>query len=75
MATINTVDKYIDLYAVHKKSREETKHLEYCLTQLEYNLQKEDLKKLDSVLTKYEFDRLSKRVDSRNIPELPWNCK
>ena len=72
MVSVNTVDKYIDLYAVYKKSLAETKHLEYCLQRLEYSIEKEDLDKLVSVLTNYELDRLRRRVESRNIPDFPW---
>lgn len=73
MATVNTVDKYTDLYAVYKKSLAETKHLDYCLQRLEYNLVSEDLVKLAPVLYKSELERLSRRIESRNQPDLPWN--
>lgn len=72
MVSVNTVDKYIDLYAVYKKSLAETKQLEYCLQQLEYNLVTEDLKKLSSVVHKSELERLTRRIESRNRPDLPW---
>lgn len=72
MVTVNTADKYTDLYTLYKKSMQETKALEYCLTQVGYNLEQKDLEKLSSVLTKYDLDRLRKRVESRNTPDLPW---
>jgi hypothetical protein len=72
MVTVNTVDKYIDLYAVYKKSLAETKHLEYCLQRLEYNLVTEDLKKLSPVIHKSDLDRLRRRTESRDRPDLPW---
>lgn len=75
MVSVNTVEKYIDLYTVYKKSRQETRTLEYCLTQLEHNLVEEDLCKLVSVLHKSELERVCRRVKSRGIPDLPWEVK
>lgn len=75
MVSVNTVDKYTEAYKLYKKSSVETKHLEYCLQRLEYNIEKEDLEKLAMILTKHDLDRVRRRVESRNVPDLPWNIK
>lgn len=75
MVTINTVDKYIDLYAVYKKSLAETKLLDHTLRQLEYNLSIEDLDRLVSVIPTSIYQRVSKLAHYDNQAELPWNIK
>lgn len=75
MVSINTVDKYTEAYKSYKKSLLETNRLKYLLQRSEYDIEKEDLKKLAMIITKHELEQVRRRVESRNIPDLPWNVK
>lgn len=75
MVSVNTVDKYIDLYAVYKKSLDETKLLEHTLRQFEYNLSIKDLDKLVLVIPSSIYQRVSKLAHYSSEADLPWNVK
>lgn len=75
MVSVNTVDKYIELYALYKKSLSETKLLDHTLRQFEYNLSIEDLDKLVSVIPSSIYQRVSKLAHYDNQADFPWNIK